>query len=215
MAATTSDAERASRLETVLSLIDAANADDPTRVRFEGRDHPKEPLHAELMTRWLNELDPEADELALIAARGHHLRRWTFPRSAYPLGRRGYLAWRAAAQARHADEVGALMAECGYGDDEIDRVRSIICKERLRSDPVVQTHQDARCLVFLQTQLDSVADQLGEDATIEVLRRTLPKMTARGIAVAASLDLGPRGAALLAAASGESAGDDFGEHPLR
>ena len=45
----------------------------------------------------------------------------------------------------------------------IERVQQIIRKEHLRTDPVVQVHEDALCLVFLQTQLADVANRLGPE----------------------------------------------------
>ena len=105
------------------------------------------------MTEWLARLDPDADDAQLLAARAHHLRRWTLPRSTYPEGRAGYLRWRTALKKQHAEEVAAILADVGYDAATIDRVQRIIRKEGLGTDPQVQTHEDALCLVFLETQL--------------------------------------------------------------
>ena len=80
-----------------------------------------------------------------------------------------------------------MLQPLGFGPDEIDRVSTIIRKEHLSSDPQVQTHEDAICLVFLQTQLSPVTLDLGEEATAEVLRKTMRKMSPAGIAAAAGL----------------------------
>jgi hypothetical protein len=188
------------RLERVLEAIDAANAADPVRIEHRGRLVAKEPMHAELMTDWVTRLAGTPSELELIAARGHHLRRWERPRSAYPEGRVGYLRWRRDAGRFHAEQVGALMRLHGYGEDEVARVGRLIRKEGLREDPEVQRHEDARCLVFLQTQLHATAERLGEEEMVEVLARTLPKMSASGVRAATALDLGPDGGRLLARA---------------
>ncbi len=183
------------RYESAIRRIDAANAEDPTRVIWRGEERVKELLHAELMTRHVLELDPDADELQLIAARAHHFRRWTRPRSDFPEGRAGYLRWRTAAKKFHADEVAALLAEEGYTPDEIDRVAAIIRKEGITrgagapSDPAAQVHEDALCLVFLETQLSDIAGRLGEDETVAVLVKTLPKMSPEGVAAAGRLEL--------------------------
>lgn len=186
-----------SRLDRAIAAIDAANAEDPHRLEYRGVSRPKELLHAELMTRWVRELDPDADEAQLLAARAHHFRRWTSPRSDHPEGRAGYLRWRTRAKQRHAEEVGTLLASHGYDDATIDRVGSIIRKEGLRTDPDVQTHEDALCLVFLDTQLDDLADQLGDDEVIQVLVKTLPKMSARGVEAVGRIELTERGASLV------------------
>lgn len=178
------------RLSAALAEIDRANAEDPNTVVVDGVARPKEQAHAELMTAWIERLAPDADDAQLLAARAHHLRRWEVPRDSYPQGRAGYLRWRADAKRRHADEVGGILERCGYDARTIARVQEIIRKEDLRGDPGVQLHEDALCLVFLQTQLADVVRQLGVDKAAGVLVKTLAKMTARGRAEARALPLG-------------------------
>lgn len=193
------------RCRTVLLAIDALNAEDPTRIEHRGTVVAKEPLHAELMTQWLERLAPEPDEVQRIAARGHHVQRWMRPRTDYPAGRRGYLRWRADAKRFHAEVVTSLMSDAGYGDAAMDRTGSIIRKEGLGRDPWVQVHEDALCLVFLDTQLEPTAAKLGEDEMVKVLERTIPKMSPDGLAAAAGLELGRNGRALLERALGGAA----------
>src|SRR5947209_1491033 len=99
------------RFDRVIAAIDAANADDPDTIVVDGVTRPKEQAHAELMTAWVRRLAPDATEEQLLAARAHHLRRWTVPRSSYPDGRAGYLRWRRALRDQHAREVGGLLAD--------------------------------------------------------------------------------------------------------
>lgn len=202
------DVEDPERFRAAIAAIDAANAQDPVVLHHDGADHPKELLHAQLMTRWLTRLDPAAGASAHLAARAHHFRRWTRPRGDYPAGRAGYLRWRAAAKRHHADEVAALLERLGFPDATIDRVGQIIRKEGLGSDPVVQTHEDALCLVFLDTQLGPVTDKVGEDDMVRILERTLPKLSPAGVDAALQLDLGDRGASMLARAAAAVAAED-------
>lgn len=195
------------RYPGAIAAIDAANAEDPTTMVVAGSAVPKELAHGRMMTDWVLRLDPSADELQLLAARAHHFRRWTSPRDDYPEGRAGYLRWRAAARRRHAEEVGAVLAAHGYRPEEIERVQTIIRKEGLRSDPAVQTHEDALCLVFLETQLTDVADRLGQGPTVEVLVKTMHKMSPAGLAAAGALELEPAADRLLARATAELAAD--------
>jgi hypothetical protein len=185
------------RLERALAAIDAANADDPFTLVVDGVERPKEQSHAELMTTWVRRLDPGASEAQILAARAHHLRRWTLPRTDYPEGRSGYLRWRTTLKRQHAAEVGEILGEAGYDDAVVERVQQIIRKEALGRDPAVQVHEDALCLVFLQTQLEGVADQLGDDKTVEVLQKTARKMSPGGLAAAGQLALSPSATRLL------------------
>ncbi len=177
------------RFDAAVAAIDRANAVDPNRVVVDGVSRPKELVHAEMMTAWVRRLDPEADEAQLLAARAHHLRRWRVPRATFPEGRRGYLAWRTQLQARHAADVAEILGRVGYPPETADRVGQIIRKAHLRTDPAVQVHEDALCLTFLETQLGDLGHQLGEPKALEVLGKTLAKMSPAGRAQIAQLDL--------------------------
>lgn len=177
------------RFDRAIAAIDAANADDPNVIVIDGIETPKELGHARLMTEWVLRLDPDADEAQLLAARAHHLRRWAMPRKTYPEGRAGYLRWRTELKKRHATDVGVILAGVGYDEATIDRVQAIVRKEGRTTDRAVQTHEDALCLVFLSTQFRSLADDLGEDRTVDVLRKTAAKMSGRALAIAATLAL--------------------------
>jgi hypothetical protein len=188
------------RLARALDAIDAANAGDPHTIMIDGVSRPKELAHAELMTRWVRTLDPDCSDEQLLAARAHHLRRWTIPRDSYPDGRAGYLRWRTALKRQHADDVGEILRGAGYDDDLVARVQAIVSKQGLGRDPAVQVHEDALCLVFLETQLDELAGKLGEDKTIDVLQKTAKKMSPAGLQAALGLRFAPDAAALLARA---------------
>jgi hypothetical protein len=188
------------RFEAAAAAIDAANAADPFTVVVDGVARPKELVHADAVERWVRALDPEADDLQLLAARAHHLRRWVVPRAEYPQGRAGYLRWRTDHKRRQAGEVAELLMSCGYSDAECARVADLVAKRGLGRDPQVQTHEDALCLAFLELQFDPVADQLGDDHTVSVLRKTITKMSPAALEAAGTLALSARASALLDAA---------------
>jgi len=175
-------------IDEAFEAIDAANADDPNTIVVRGERRPKEQAHAELAVEWVRRLVPEPSDALLLAARAHHVRRWDIPRSDEPDGRAGYLAWKRRLQQHHADVVGAVLT--GIVDEAtIDRVQAIVKKERLRSDPDVQALEDALCLVFVETQFGELADQLGEDHMVEVVVKTLRKMSPEGRTAALALPL--------------------------
>lgn len=185
------------RRRAAVAAIDAANADDPETIVVRGKRRPKELAHAELMTEWVRTLDPDADDAQLLAARAHHLRRWTLPRSSYPEGRAGYLRWRTALRKQHSAEVAEILAAVGYEPELIARVQAIVEKRGLGADPAVQTHEDALCLVFLETQLADTVERLGEAKMLEVIRKTAAKMSPAALARVADLPLRPQDRALL------------------
>ena len=185
------------RLAVALAAIDAANAGDPNVITVDGVERPKELAHAELMTHWVRTLDPDCSDEQILAARAHHLRRWTIPRASYPEGRSGYLRWRTALKRQHGDEVGAILRGAGYDDESVARVQAIVTKRGLGQDPAVQVHEDALCLVFLETQLDELASRMGDDKTVDILRKTAKKMSPAGLGAARALGFSPPASALL------------------
>ena len=171
------------------AAIDAANAADP-------RSHDSEPLalaQGRRAEEWVVRLDPEASDALRLAARAHHLRRWTLPRSEYPEGRAGYLRWRRAQRERHARDLAAILDEACVDVSVAARATRIVTKQGLGSDPEVQTLEDAVSLTFLETELRPVLDRLDDDAkAVDIVAKTLAKMSAAGrdqaVAVAATLD---------------------------
>jgi limonene-1,2-epoxide hydrolase len=182
------------RIRAAWAAIDAANAGDPTVVTVRGVTGPKEILHAQLVTAWVERLQPNASDALLIAARGHHLRRWTSPRSSYPAGRAGYLRWRKALHEQHATELAALAHDAGFDGDTIATAQALVRKDglqRAEAGSDVQVLEDALCLVFLETQFTDIAARL-EPATLSgVIVKTVNKMSAAGTACIAELPLGP------------------------
>lgn len=185
------------RLSRALEAIDAANADDPHRLVIRGAERPKELGHAELASEWLRLVRPDAPEALVLAVRAHHVRRWAIPRSSYPEGRAGYLRWRKALKDLHVAEVGRILDSVGYDGATVARVQDIVAKRGLGTDPDVQALEDVVCLVFLETQLHDLAARLAPDHAVEVIRKTLPKMSDGAKVLALQLDLPADDRALL------------------
>ncbi|MEQ1700370.1 MAG: DUF4202 domain-containing protein [Ilumatobacteraceae bacterium] len=186
-----------------VTAIDAANSADPGVVDVRGAGpRPLAQVHGELAAEWVGVLSSGLasvdGELVLLAARAHHLRRWELPRSQYPAGRAGYLQWKRDQRKRHADDVGALLAEVGYGADDIAAVQAMV----LRQGDGGQLVEDAACLVFIETQLAAVATQLDHDHLLDVIRKTAKKMSPAALGAVASMPLGEVERSVLAAALG-------------
>src|SRR5205807_9581861 len=112
---------------------------------------------------------PSPSYAGVRAARAQHVRRWDIPRSSEPDGRAGYLKWKRRLQQHHAEVVGSILRDIGYDETTIERVQSLVKKERLRADPEVQALEDALCLVFVETQFTDLTAQLGEHHMVDVV----------------------------------------------
>jgi hypothetical protein len=82
-----------------------------------------------------------------------------------------------------------------------------LIRRRNLEDEGCRAIEDAACLAFAETQLSAVTDALGTERTVEILRRTVAKMSERGAQAFLRLEL-PEGLrdALLADASASDTG---------
>jgi uncharacterized protein DUF4202 len=171
-------------------LIDSAHSGDPKRP--DGR--PAELVYADRMEAWLVRLEPTASELLRLAARCQHLERWTVPRSSYPQGRTGYLAWRKNLYGKQADRARELLLEAGVEGPEADDVATWVSKTGLKANPNTQLLEDAACLVFLENEIGSFATQHSDyprEKFLEIIRKTWRKMSPSARQAAKGLSISP------------------------
>ena len=182
------------RLREAFALLDAMHREDPSA----GVDGPIDILasidYHQRVSRWVERLAPAASPALRLAARSQHVRRWTIPRSSYPMTRKGYRDWREALGRFHARTAAEVLARVGYDVHTVARVEQLLRKQRLRSDPEARTLEDAACLVFLEVQLEDFSRRHSEEKLLHILRRTWKKMSPAGRSLALRLEL-PEGAA--------------------
>lgn len=109
------------------------------------------------------------------------------PRSAFPEGLAGYKRWRATAALEHQKKAREILALAGYDATVIDRVADLLMKKRLKSDPEVQTFEDAICLTFLEVDFPAFAKKYDDDKIVDIIKKTWAKMTPRGHGAAIEL----------------------------
>ena len=192
------------RLSTAIAEIDAANSADPNRIPRDGTEIPAELAYGQRMSAMLARIYPDASEALRLAVRAQHIRRWEVPRSRYPMDRGGYLRWRKELGRKHAEWAGEILARCGYGEEEIARVASLLRKENLRRDPETQALEDIAALVFLAHYAEDFAAKHPPEKVASILAKTLAKMSEHGKAAAATLDLPPAVHRALEAAAAQS-----------
>ena len=180
------------RLQRVLADIDAANADDPRRDVLNGKEMPFEQVYSRRMLQRLEQMYPDAPDTLKIAAYGQHIRRFDIARSDFPEGRKGYNAWRKACRDHHARLLGEIMRRHGYSDEEIAEVQKLVRKEQLKKDRLSQALENVVDVVFVEHYLQPFIDKYShydEDKLIDIVAKTLLKMSPKGHAAALSLDL--------------------------
>ena len=116
------------------------------------------------------------------------------------MNRAGYLQWRSELKRFHADKSGEVLRQLGYAEEFVNRVQDLNLKRYSPGDVEAQTLEDALCLVFLERQLDSLAERSTDDKILNALQKSWAKMSPEGRTQALKLKLGTRSENLLARA---------------
>ena len=179
------------RFSDAVERIDAANGADPESEEVDGRLVPKALLYGRRMSACLEDLAPDASEALRLAVRCQHIQRWKIPRGEFPVGRLGYRQWRTELAWYHAQTAGSILRDVGYDDGLVERVQSLVRKERYKADPEAQTLEDVACLVFLRYYLPAFAEKQTEEKLVGILAKTWKKMSDAGRAAAQGVELSP------------------------
>ncbi len=184
--------EPTQRYTAVIADIDEANADDPRTIVVAGRTRPYEVVYCERMTQRLAAMYPEASELLRIAAHGQHIRRFDIPRSRFVEGREGYNEWRRTCREHHAALLREIMSRHGYNGRDTEHVAKLVKKEQLKKDKESQALENVVDVVFLDHYFDEFYGKYShyDDAKIiDIIGKTLRKMSPKGHQAALALDL--------------------------
>ena len=168
------------KLDKAIELIDAANSEDPNMDSSDGKEMPKELLYSQRMTDMQQRYVPDADDAIKLALRAQHIQRWKSPRSDYPMNKKGYHLWRTNLYKFHADTAGELLAQAGYDEDSIARVKMAVGKKSLKSNPDTQILEDVTALVFIEHYMLAFAEkhpEYSEEKWIDIIKKTWRKMS--------------------------------------
>lgn len=194
------------RFDQAIAKFDAANAEDPNKEVFEGKEYPKELLYAQRMTDMLKRFAPDAPEHVQLAARAQHICRWKVPRSDYPMDKAGYYQWRTYLYKFHGEAAGAIMQEVGYDEETVSKLKALLRKEKLKLNPETQLLEDVVDLTFLQYYLEAFvqkySSQYDEEKLLDIVRKTWKKMSEKGHEAALKLDFTPEMLAVVQKALG-------------
>ena len=167
--------------DTAVSLMDAANSEDPNVETADGKEWPKELLYSRRMSDMLERYKPDADDVARLAIRGQHIQRWKSPRDDYPMDRVGHHQWRTNLYKFHADTVAEIMSRAGYDEASQERARKAVGKRALKVNKDTQLLEDVAGLVFIEHYMLAFAQkhpEYDEEKWIDIIRKTWKKMSA-------------------------------------
>jgi len=177
------------QFEKAFAQFDSYNSNDPNKEEYNGKSHPKELLYATRMSERLDLFMTGSPDYLKLAARCQHIGRWEIPRNSYPMDKKGYLQWRNTLKFHHAKIAGDILTNCGYDKDTIDKVKFLLLKKELAKNADTQTLEDVICLVFIQYYLDEFASKHDDEKVIDILRKTMKKMSPKAISSVATISL--------------------------
>jgi hypothetical protein len=171
------------QLDPAIEQFAAIGALDQKFVIWAGRELPRQLGESACLEYYVRQLNPDPSAALLLAVHCQHLRRFAYPRSEYPEGREGYLAWRSEAARRSATEAEQILRECGITNTVVEQVIQIMTKQDRRHQPDVQTMQDALCLAFFRLDAPQFAQKHDASQVARIVRRTWLKMSNAGRAL--------------------------------
>lgn len=180
------------RFDKAVQKFDEYNSKDPSS---------KELTYAQRMSDRLRKFKPDAAEHIQLAVRCQHIGRWEIPRKTYPDGKKGYIAWRNKLKDHHAAIAGPILLECGYDQEMVEKVQDLLEKKDLRSNADTQLLEDVVCIVFVEFYLAEFASKHEDAKVIDILRKTLKKMSPAAINTVSELPVSARIGELIAKAS--------------
>ena len=187
----------ADRFAKAIAAFDAYNNNDPNLEVLEGRSVPKEILYALRMTERLQRFAPTAHESVKLAARCQHIGRWEIPRSSYPINKKGYLQWRSEEKMHHAKIAESILTNCAYDSEMIEKVKFLVQKKELYTNADTQLLEDVVCLVFIEFYLEEFAAKHDGEKVIDIIRKTVKKMSAAAIEDVSQISVSPKMQSLL------------------
>ena len=180
------------QFEKAFAQFDSYNSNDPNKEAHNGKTYPKELLYAIRMSERLDLFKPGSPDYLKLAARCQHIGRWEIPRSSYPMDKKGYLQWRNTLKFHHAKIAGDILTNCGYETETIEKIKFLLLKKELNKNADTQVLEDVICLVFIEYYLDEFASKHEDDKVVDILRKTMKKMSSKAITEARKISVPSR-----------------------
>jgi hypothetical protein len=167
-------------LDSAISQLTVAHQKDPNLETWNNEVFPAEWLYIRRITERLKGFSPEASTELIVAANCQHLCRWEIERTGFPEGRIGYYQWRNYLADYQFQKAKDIILGAGFSDEFAERVKLIVRKENIFTNPEAQMLEDVVCLVFMEFYLDDFIRAKSELNMATVILKTWNKMSERG-----------------------------------
>jgi len=149
----------------------------------------EESLYATRMVEQLKKYYPQANQLLEISALAHHLKRWEIARSIYPMDKQGYFQWRRHVAKHQLAILTEVLDKEGIANEEQETIISVLKKENIKKLEESQVIEDVACMVFVQHYLEPFAAPHDKQKVVDIVRKTMLKMSQHAINETAQLPL--------------------------
>jgi hypothetical protein len=106
------------------------------------------------------------------------------------MDKKGYLQWRSKLSLYHSEIASGILANCGYDNDTIEKVKFLLQKKQLHQHhPETQLLEDVVCLVFIEHYLHAFALQHEDDKVVDILKKTIHKMSTKALKEAGNIHM--------------------------
>ncbi len=174
---------------TATEKIDAAHSSDEMMELEDGNLFPVELLYSKRMLSVLELVSPDSSFEIKIAAQCQHLKRWSVSRSLYPYDRRGYHQWRQVVMDFQLQETKKILLAANIGESDIHHILFILKEHGNKLNPESQVIMDTACLVFVKWYMEPFAGKHQNEKVIDILRKTMRKMSSKGVNLISKLEL--------------------------
>jgi hypothetical protein len=169
--------------------IEKIHSSDPIQETLNGKQYPAEVLYCKRILNILDLVDPHSSYAMKLAVQCQHLQRWGVPRSEYTYDRRGYHQWRRKVMEYQLQQTQTVLSRAGVDGEDIRWIMTAIEKQGDKSNPEAQIITDTACLVFLKWYMEPFAVKHESEKVIDIMKKTLRKMSVAGVNLVSKLDL--------------------------
>jgi hypothetical protein len=169
--------------------IEKIHASDVTMEMENEKSYPAEVLYCKRILNILDLVDTQGSYAMKLAVQCQHLQRWGVPRSEFTYDRRGYHQWRRKVMEHQLQLTQTVLSRAGVDEADIHWIMKTIEKQGDKSNPEAQIITDTACLVFLKWYMEPFAVKHEHEKVIDIIKKTLRKMSEAGVKLVSKLDL--------------------------
>jgi hypothetical protein len=173
------------------NIIEKAHSIDSSRETENNILYPSELLYSIRMLSMLDIVRPDNDYVLKLAAQCQHLMRWNVARDLYPYDRKGYHQWRRAVMDYQLQQTMKILTGVNIEADDIQIITEALKNQGNKSNSNSQIIEDTACLVFIKWYLEPFASKHENIKIIEILKKTMQKMSDSGLTLVKSIDKSP------------------------